>query len=198
MLIIARLLELPLPPKQSQSRQSLFVLELREWRGGYLVGRGEGYSSYCESFLLFWTCQGVGVDCVEGYFRLLRLASEYNDEVQILFFVVLSYNCSTCNDSLDKFAPCRSNLQRTNIPICASSPNFRLVRNYFNLLHSALVWISRAAAVTRRLDIEDLHLLDEFSSTQQSPTLKCKLSQPPRYNIFKGWILQLHLDDELN
>ena len=107
----------------------------------------------------------------------------------MLFFVVLSYNCSTCNDSLDKFAPGRSNLQRTNIPICASSPNFRLVRNYFNLLHSALVWISRAAAVTRRLDIEDLHLLDEFSSTQQSPTLKCKLSQPPSYNIFKGWIL---------
>ena len=107
----------------------------------------------------------------------------------MLCFVVLSYNCSTCNDSLDKFAPCRSNLQRTNIPICASSPNFRLVLNYFNLRHSALVWISRAAAVTRRLDIEDLHLLDEFSSAQQSPTLKCKLSQPPRYNIFKGWIL---------
>ena len=107
----------------------------------------------------------------------------------MLFFIVLFYNCLTYNDSLDKFAPCCSNLQRTNIPICASSPNFRLVRNYFNLLHSALVWISRAGAVTRRLDIEDLHLRDEFSSTQQSPTLKCKLSQLPRYNIFKGWIL---------
>ena len=107
----------------------------------------------------------------------------------MLFFIVLFSDCFTCNDSLDKFAPCCSNLQRTNIPICASSPNFRLVRNYFNLLHSALVWISRAAAVTRRLDIEDLHLWDEFSSTKQSPTLKCKLSQPPRYNIFKGWIL---------
>ena len=113
----------------------------------------------------------------------------YYNEVQMLFFIVLFCDCFTCNDSLDKFAPCCSNLQRTNIPICASSPNFRLVRNYFNLLHSALVWISRAAAVTRRLDIEVLHLWDEFSSTQQSPTLKCKLSRPPRYNIFKGWIL---------
>ena len=107
----------------------------------------------------------------------------------MLFFIVLFCDCFTCNDSLDKFAPCCSNLQRTNIPICASSPNFRLVGNYFNLLRSALVWISRAAAVTRRLDIEDLHLWDEFSSTQQSPMLKCKLSQPPSYNIFKGWIL---------
>ena len=45
--------------------------------------------------------------------------------------------------------------------------------------------VKRAFAVTRRLDIEDLHLLYEFSSTSTVTNIE----MPPSYNIFKRLVI---------